>query len=104
MSDIKPVTVHIMGNEYHVSSPEDQVAQLEKAAKDLDRRMREIKAGGRIVGVERIAVMAALNLAYELLQSGQTDAVTSEKIETKINKLCKDIDSVLASSAQLELT
>ena len=104
MSEIKPVTVHIMGNEYHVSSPEDQVEQLEEAARDLDRRMREIKAGGRIVGIERIAVMAALNMAYELLQSSGTDTETSQKIESKINKLCQDIDSVLASSAQMELT
>ena len=104
MSELKPVTVHIMGNEYHVSSPEDQIAQLEDAARDLDSRMREIKAGGRIVGVERIAVMAALNLAYELIQSDDVDSQSSEKIESKINKLCQDIDSVLASNAQMELT
>jgi len=104
MSEIKPVTVHIMGNEYHVSSPEEQVTELEEAARDLDKRMREIKAGGRIVGIERIAVMAALNLAYELRQTDQVDSDTAEKIEGKINKLCQDIDSVLASGAQMELT
>ena len=104
MSELKPVTVHIMGNEYHVSSPEEQIEQLQNAARDLDNRMAEIKAGGRIVGIERIAVMAALNLAYELGQSGHMDQQTSEKIDNKISKLSSDIDSVLASSAQLELT
>lgn len=104
MSEVKPITVHIMGNEYHVSSPEDQIEQLETAARDLDRRMREIKSGGRIVGIERIAVMAALNLAYELLQSNHVDSESAEKIENKINQLVQDIDSVLASDAQLELT
>lgn len=104
MSEIKPVTVNIMGAEYHVSSPEEEIPQLEMAAKDLDRRMRDIKKSGRIVGIERIAVMAALNLAYELLQSGHMDSETSELINNKINKLSSDIDSVLASSAQMELT
>ncbi|TQV71016.1 cell division protein ZapA [Aliikangiella marina] len=104
MSEVKPITVHIMGNEYHVSSPEDQTEQLETAARELDRRMREIKSGGRIVGIERIAVMAALNLSYELLQSSQVDSESAEKIESKINQLVQDIDSVLASDAQLELT
>ncbi|MCW8879780.1 MAG: cell division protein ZapA [Kangiellaceae bacterium] len=104
MSDIKPVTVHIMGNEYHVSSPEDQVEKLETAARELDKRMREIKSGGRIVGVERIAVMAALNMAYELIHGEPQSLEMEEKIAKRISKLQKDIDSALASSAQMELT
>lgn len=104
MSEIKPVTVHIMGNEYHVSSPEDQVEQLEAAARDLDKRMREIKSGGRIVGTDRIAVMAALNLTYEFQQSGSNDSQILEQTDERIKKLQEQIDSALASGAQMELT
>ncbi|WP_196139840.1 cell division protein ZapA [Aliikangiella sp. G2MR2-5] len=104
MAEVTPVTVYILGNEFHVSSPPEQAEKLEKAAKELDKRMREIKAGGRIVGMDRIAVMAALNLAFELLhgESGQSDLSTS--IDQRIKQLQKDIDSKLASSAQMELT
>lgn len=104
MSEIKPVTVHIMGNEYHVSSPAEEVEKLEQAARNLDHRMREIKSGGRIVGVERIAVMAALNMAHELIEFDGKDSQVSEKVANRINKLKEDIDSVLASNAQMELT
>jgi len=102
--EIKPVTVHIMGNEYHVSSPENQIEKLELAAKDLDKRMREIKSSGNVMGIERIAVMAALNMAYEIQQGESTDSKTEEEVERRINKLQQDINSTLASSAQMELT
>lgn len=101
-SEIKPVCIYIMGNEYHVSSPEEQIPQLEAAAKELDRRMREIKASGKIIGIERIAVMAALNMTYEMQQDDERQL--PEKVFNKINKLNQDIDSVLASNAQMELT
>ncbi len=99
MSQIKPVTVSIMGSEYHVSSPEDQIEKLEAAARNLDKRMREIKSGGRIVGVERIAVMAALNLCYEMLSNDSGDSRHINKINTKIKSLYNEIDSALASDA-----
>jgi cell division protein ZapA len=55
MSDIKQVSVDILDKEYNVSSPEEEVHQLKQAAKELDSRMREIKASGKISGSERIA-------------------------------------------------
>ena len=103
-SVIKPVTVHIMGNEYHVSSPEDQIEKLESAARELDKRMREIKSGGNIIGIERIAVTAALNMAYEIQLGESSSNQNSEEIERRINQLQQDINSTLASSAQMELT
>ena len=103
-SEIKPVTVQIMGNEYHVSSPTDQIEKLESAARELDKRMREIKSGGNIIGIERIAVMAALNMAYEIQQGHSAGGENSENIELRINKLQQDINSTLASNAQMELT
>jgi len=103
MSEIVPVTVHILGNEYHVSSPANEVEKLEQAAQALDKRMREIKSGGRIMGLERIAVMAALNLSYELMHGQAMSNEEAEAIEQRIKKMADKIDSVLASTAQMEL-
>lgn len=77
------VTVHILGKEYKLSCPPDERDGLIQSAKLLDERMRALKNGG-MIGVERIAVMAALNIGYELLQAGssaQRDAETSSRVD-----------------------
>ncbi len=103
MPESKPVSIHIMGNEYHVASPADEVEKLEQAAKALDKRMREIKEGGRIMGLERVAVMAALNLSYELMHGESTSAEETNEINQRIKSLQEKVDSALASTAQSEL-
>lgn len=62
------VDVPILGKEYQISCPESERAALLKAAAELDRRMRDIRQSGNVLGLERISVIAALNLCYELLQ------------------------------------
>ncbi len=62
------VEVKILDKEYLVACPEDARHALEQAARHLDRKMREIRASGKVFGTERIAVMAALNITHELLQ------------------------------------
>ncbi len=99
----KPVSIHIMGNEYHVSSPENEIEKLEDAARALDKRMREIKEGGRILGLEKVAVMAALNLSYELLHGESTSAEETAQIDSRLQELTEKVDSALAANAQSEL-
>ncbi len=101
--DAKPVSIHIMGNEYHVSSPADEVQKLEEAARALDKRMREIKEGGRIMGLERVAGMAALNLSYELMHGESTSAEQTAKLDQRIQNLQQKVDLALAANAQSEL-
>ncbi|MBV1911542.1 MAG: cell division protein ZapA [Kangiellaceae bacterium] len=103
MAESKPVSIHIMGNEYHVASPEDEVEKLEQAARSLDKRMREIKDSGRIMGLERVAVMAALNLSYELMHGERTSLEETEEVNQRIKSLQQKVDLALASSAQSEL-
>lgn len=103
MAETKPVSVHIMGNEYHVASPADEVEKLEQAARALDKRMREIKEGGRIMGLERVAVMAALNLSYELMHGERTSVEESNEINQRIKKLQDKVETALAANAQSEL-
>ena len=63
------VAVKILDKEYQVACPEDQQAELLLSARHLDEQMRAIRATGKVIGLERIAVMAALNISHELLQT-----------------------------------
>ncbi len=103
MAENKPVSVHIMGSEYHVASPDDEIFKLQEAARALDTRMREIKEGGRIMGLERVAVMAALNLSYELLHGESTGLEETNEINQRMQKLQDKVDTALASNAQSDL-
>lgn len=64
----EPVKVTILDKEYLVGCPEDEREGLIRAATFLNRRMKEIRDSGKVVGADRIAVMAALNICHELLQ------------------------------------
>jgi cell division protein ZapA len=103
MAESKPVSIHIMGNEYHVASPADEVEKLEEAARALDKRMREIKESGRIIGLERVAVMAALNLSYELLHGESSSLEQNAEFNERLQKLQEKVDSALAANAQSSL-
>ncbi len=63
------VFVKILDKEYQVACKPDERGALLQAAQYLDERMREIRQSGSVIGLERIAVMAGLNLSHELLQS-----------------------------------
>ena len=73
--------VSILGREYRVACKESERDELLLAVQLLDRRMREIRDSGKIAGTERIAVMAALNIAHELLQAkaGHVGAATDRQ-------------------------
>jgi len=64
----EPVRLYILGKEYRVVCPAGEEESLLTAARYLNQQMKQIKNSGKIVGVERVAVMAALNITHELLQ------------------------------------
>jgi cell division protein ZapA len=66
--------VALLGRDYKVACKESERAELVEAVAFLDRRMREIRDTGKIAGVERVAVMAALNLAHELMRAKSVGA------------------------------
>ncbi len=98
MSDSpEAVTVRIMDGDYRVACPEGQRPELEAAALYLNARMTEIRDSGKAVGLERVAVMAALNIAYELIQyrkgmeslsaaAGRQTQAMLHKVESALNK------------------
>lgn len=66
MSEHQTVTVTLLDRDYQIACPPDERSALERAARSLDGRLRAIRDGGNVVGLERIVIMAALNLSYEL--------------------------------------
>jgi cell division protein ZapA len=78
---VAPVTVQILDKEYRIScAPEERPGLLE-SARVLDERMRQVRQSGRVLGTDRIAVMAALNLIYELMQERDTQTQTANRLK-----------------------
>lgn len=69
MSKASTFSVTILDKEYQVACPPEQQAELLLSARHLDEQMRAIRSTGKVIGLERIAVMAALNISHELLQT-----------------------------------
>lgn len=95
MSISKGIAVKILGKDYQVACPEDQTHRLIDAALLLDSKMKEIKASGRVIGLERIAVMAALNLAHELLLYKDVTKNEQVDVDKRLLVLCDKIDESL---------
>lgn len=89
------VRVTILGRDYSVGCPDDEETNLRGAAELLDRRMREIRDSGRVVGAERIAIMAALNIANELHQCQARQAGYEQALGGRIRQLRERIDQAL---------
>ncbi|MBA58834.1 MAG: cell division protein ZapA [Gammaproteobacteria bacterium] len=82
MRDSKTISVSILGKEYQVSCPANELVSLKRAAGYLDKKMRETKENSNVIGMDRLAVMTALNLADETLQrKEQMDQANAEKDE-----------------------
>ncbi|WP_336365801.1 cell division protein ZapA [Marinobacter sp. C2H3] len=79
--------VKILDKEYLVACPEEEQDALLRAARHLDRKMREIRASGKVFGLERIAVMAALNITHELLEQDSMSDATSALLRAMDHKL-----------------
>ena len=67
MSEAKSLQITIMGREFRVACPEEEQAGLLEAVDYLNKKMLEIRDAGKVIGLERIAIMAALNIAHEML-------------------------------------
>lgn len=96
MSEIKGVDVSIMGRDFTVSCTEEERPGLINAVNFLDKKMRDIRDSGKVVGVERIAIMTALNLAYELLSSKSGDVDVGD-IKRRIVSMQDQIDQAFTS-------
>lgn len=66
--DQDPVTIRILDKEFRIACPQEEREALLSSARYLNERMREVRDTGKVIGLDRISVMAGLNIAHELLQ------------------------------------
>lgn len=94
MSSTRGVDVSIMGRELTIACAEDEREALLRSVDYLDRKMREIRDTGKVVGAEKIAIMAALNITHELLT---TDAGGFDigDFKRRITLMQEQIDAVV---------
>lgn len=99
MSDDKaPISVTILDREYQFTCAPEERPALREAAELLDARMREIKATGNLMALERIAVMAALNMSDEIIKLRKEGVARAETVDRKIRLLADRLDDALAEA------
>lgn len=103
MSTPVQVTIRILDKDYQVACPEEERAALVESAKLLNDRMKQIRDGGKVIGVDRIAVMAALNISHELIETRAGRGSGSEQLGRKIHMLQEKVEQALAQARQHEI-
>ena len=97
------VSVRILDKEYQVACPAEERTDLLDSAEILNEKMREIRDSGRIVGLDRIAVMAALNMANDLIHAKARDQELEGGISDRLKLISDRVDNVLSGTQQLDL-
>ena len=100
---IAQVSVRILDKEYQVACPAAERTDLLDSAEILNDKMREIRDSGRIVGLDRIAVMAALNMANDLIHAKARDQELEGGISDRLKLISDRVDNVLSGTQQLDL-
>ena len=104
MSDMfAHVTIRILEKEYNVACPAEEKSDLVASAELLNSKMREIRDSGKVVGLDRVAVMAALNLANELIRTQGQDEELQNIVGLRIRAMRERLDSALGPAKQLTL-
>jgi len=97
------ISVRILEKEYQVACPVEERSDLLDSAEYLNGKMREIRDSGQVVGLDRIAVMAALNLTNELLKLRQQGTSMETDVGNRLRLLRERVESALAAGQQMEL-
>ena len=97
------VSVRILEKEYQVACLPEERSELLDSAEFLNAKMREIRDGGNIVGLDRIAVVAALNLSHELLKLRNRGDATQSDVGRKVRQMRERVETVLSKGQQLDL-
>ena len=97
------VTIRILEKEYHVACPAEEKPALMASAELLNAKMREIRDSGKVVGLDRVAVMAALNLANELIRIQGQEEELKNIVGGRIRSMREHLDTALGPAKQLTL-
>jgi len=98
------LTVNLLGREFRVACPEGEEKQLMASADYLNRKLKEIRDLGKIAGNERIAIMAALNIAHEMMTNrhpaGNAASFDADAIRRRIVSMQETLDTALAADQE----
>lgn len=94
------VSIRILDREYTVGVAPEERDSLVAAARLLEQKMREVRGANRMAAVDRVAVLAALNLAHELQQLRAEQSGRGDEVERALSSLQRKLDDALAASAR----
>jgi cell division protein ZapA len=100
---IARISVRLLDREYQVACPADERSDLLDSAEYLDAKMREVRDSGKVVGLDRIAVISALNIANELIKIRRSGSAVDVDLGAKLRTLRERVESALEKGQQLEL-
>jgi len=96
----KGLQINVMGREFRVACPENEQKGLLEAVDYLNRKMTEIRDHGKIIGIERIAIMAALNIAHELLTT-RVGGFDLAELKRRMNSMETVLDQAMVDQSKL---
>jgi cell division protein ZapA len=98
------VTIQLLGREFRVSCPEGEERALQASVDYVNRKMKEVRDTGKVVGNERVALLAALNIAHEFLSNpGKPTGADSASIRRRIVLMQETLESALHEADQENL-
>ena len=97
------VSIDILDKSYQVACEPEQEAELKQAANDLDDQMRAIRSTGKVIGLERVAIMAALNLSHQVLAM-KSGGQPEDPLEEQLKSITSRIDEALFQLRQFEIS
>jgi cell division protein ZapA len=97
------VSVRLLDREYQVACRAEERSDLIDSAEYLNAKMREVRDSGKVVGVDRIAVISALNIANELIKLRRNGSSVDAELGAKLQRLRERVESALEKGQQLEL-
>ncbi len=100
-ADAKGLQINVMGREFRVACPDNEQKGLLEAVDYLNKKMNEIRDAGKIVGLERIAIMAALNIAHELLSTKVGGGFDIAEMKRRMAHMETVLDQVMADQKEL---
>ena len=101
MSESKTLQITIMGRDFRVACAEHEQAGLLQAVDYLNKKMLEIRDSGKVIGLERIAIMAALNIAHEYLSVNVGGGFDMAELKRRMNNMETVIDQAMSEQAKL---
>jgi cell division protein ZapA len=101
MKDGRAIEVTILDRTLKIACREEEKAQLLLAVEYLDAKMREVKSASKVLSVERVAIMAALNIAHELLNAQQASGFDSEAFRRRMKTMADAIDEAMSAQEHL---